>query len=87
MDLRNQPEGKDRESGRRRWKVAIMCDYIKITNFMCKIAQTHEQFYKNHEYNSLNLCDIVNTIKKQKMILRIRKEVRGTVEQEILYGS
>ena len=44
MDLRNQPEGKDRESGRRRWKVAIMCDYIKITNFMCKIAQTHEQF-------------------------------------------
>ena len=29
----------------------------------------------------------VNTIKKQKMILRIRKEVRGTVEQEILYGS
>ena len=26
------------------WKVAIMCDYIKITNFMCKIAQTHEQF-------------------------------------------
>ena len=36
--------GKDRESGRRRWKVAIMCDYIKITNFMCKIAQTHEQF-------------------------------------------
>ena len=35
---------KDRESGRRRWKVAIMCDCIKITNFMRKIAQTHEQF-------------------------------------------
>ena len=41
-------------------------------------------FYKNHEYNSTNLCAIVNTIKKQKMILNDRKEVRETVEQEII---
>ena len=41
----------------------------------------------NKNGQKINYNYIVNTIKKQKMILNDKKGVRETVEQEILYGS